>query len=123
MHYQVDTCRAKVFSWLLCSLTDLGDRKEEQKGCIKLFRNLKSIFQEDTGILRYFLIISVKSIFMLLLNPFQVNHYLKEMTLPEVKHGADKLQTTLFNIRVEVCGQQLVVTKEHLSVPRSMCFF
>lgn len=47
---------------------------------------------------------------MLFLNPFQVNHYLKEMTLPEVKHAADKLQT-LLNIQVEVCGQQLVVTK------------
>lgn len=54
MHYQADTCRAKVFSWLLCSLTDLGDRKEDQKGCIILLRDLKSIFQEDTGILRLF---------------------------------------------------------------------
>lgn len=47
---------------------------------------------------------------MLLLNPLQINHSLKEMTPPEAKHGADKLQT-LLSIQVEVCGQQLVVTK------------
>lgn len=33
------------------------------------------------------------------------------MTLLEIKHGADKLQTTLFNTQVKVCGQQLVGTK------------
>lgn len=60
MHYKVDACTAKAFSLLLCSLTDLADRKEDHKDCIKLFKDLKPIFQEDIGILRHFLIISVK---------------------------------------------------------------
>lgn len=55
MHYKIESRRSRISSLFLCNLTDLADRKEDDKDCIKLFRDLRPIFQKDTGIPRDFL--------------------------------------------------------------------